>query len=65
MDACGAAVPGTRITRQREEIVLPDLTGPAFLDARSIEDYFSAARLRAPAGMGTFTWMTWETGVQR
>lgn len=58
VDSLAAALPGTRITTQREEIAV----GPVGDDARAveIERYFASLRLRDPGRLGGVSWLHWD-----
>jgi len=58
IDSCRAAVPGTTLTRQRDEFALAHL--PEAANADAIERYFATRRLRQSAGLGSFAWLRWE-----
>jgi SAM-dependent MidA family methyltransferase len=58
VDSLAAALPGTRVTTQREEIAV----GPLGDDARAveIERYFASLRLRDPGRLGGISWLRWD-----
>lgn len=58
IDSCAAAVPGTSVTRQIDEVTPAAL--PHGATAADVQRYFDARRLRQPAGLGGFAWMRWE-----
>jgi len=61
VDACQASVPGTRVTRQRDELPRRPLREGA--RAADIEAHFGGLALRDRAGKGSFAWMQWERGL--
>lgn len=63
LDACAASVPGTTMTRQRDEIA-PSVLG-GLPTARDVERHFSTLRLRDPARLGNLGWLRWDTHRSR
>lgn len=59
LDACAAAVAGTTLTSQREEISLAPLGETP--SASDVERHFSALRLRDPARLGGVGWLRWDS----
>jgi SAM-dependent MidA family methyltransferase len=57
-DACAAAVAGTRLTSQRDEVRhAPIGEQPGAAD---VERYFASLRLRDPARRGGLGWLRWD-----
>lgn len=58
IDSCRAAVDGTTVSRQRDELAATTL--PSGASASDVERYFAVRRLRQSAGLGGFAWLRWE-----
>lgn len=58
LDSCAAALPGTIITSQRDEIE-PEALG-ADPSAAEMERHFASIRLRDPARLGGVGWLRWD-----
>ena len=58
LDSCVAALTGTTLTRQRDELaVLPLAQEPSVAD---VERHFASLRLRDPARLGGVGWLRWD-----
>lgn len=57
-DACAQALPGTVLSRQRDEIALARLSGEP--DTADVAHYFDMLRLRDRSRLGGVGWLRWE-----
>jgi SAM-dependent MidA family methyltransferase len=58
VDACAESVPGTTLTRQREEIVIAPLGAQP--TPAEVERYFTGRRLADPGMWGGISWLRWD-----
>lgn len=58
LDSCAAALPGTRRSRQRDEITA--LSVPGEPDVADIDAFFEGLRLRSSSRLGNVGWLRWE-----
>ena len=63
LDACAASVPGTTMTRQRDEI--PRSVLGEMPTARDVERHFSTVLLRDRSRLGDLGWLRWDTHRSR
>ena len=58
VDSCAEALPGTSLTRQREEIAASSLGDRP--SAEDVEGYFAGLHLRESGAWGSVSWLRWD-----